>query len=84
MHSLFYGSCLDILPDFDPATVNLIIADLPYGITPLSWDEPIPLAPYGLKCGGSSIPEASSPYMLTFGSLPPFWPLPRKDGFVTI
>ncbi len=41
--SLFRGDCLDVLPQLPAASVDLILADLPYGTTACTWDCPIPL-----------------------------------------
>lgn len=37
------GDCLDIMPRLPPACANLILCDLPYGVTACSWDKRIPL-----------------------------------------
>lgn len=38
---IYYGDCRDILPHLDP--VDLVLTDLPYGMTANSWDKEIPL-----------------------------------------
>jgi site-specific DNA-methyltransferase (adenine-specific) len=43
VNSLFLGNCLEILPKIPEGSVNLILSDLPYGITRNSWDLVIPL-----------------------------------------
>lgn len=40
---LFHGNCLDIMPSIAPNSVDMILADPPYGITALSWDAVIPI-----------------------------------------
>lgn len=42
---LMCGDCLDIMPSLPDRSINAIIADLPYSLTALEWDRPIPLAP---------------------------------------
>ncbi len=42
---LFEGDCLEILPCFPDASIDLILCDLPYGSTQNKWDSIIPLAP---------------------------------------
>lgn len=42
---LFNGDCLEIMPTLQPQSVDLIIADLPYGTTECSWDSIIPFEP---------------------------------------
>lgn len=43
--SLHLGDCLDILPFVPDQSIDLILADLPYGATRCSWDTIIPLQP---------------------------------------
>lgn len=40
--TLFHGDCLDIMPLMPDKSVQLILADLPYGTTACSWDIIIP------------------------------------------
>ena len=42
---LLCGDCMDVMPTLPDRSVNAIIADLPYSLTALEWDQPIPLAP---------------------------------------
>jgi site-specific DNA-methyltransferase (adenine-specific) len=37
------GDCLDVLPTFPSRQINLVLSDLPYGITSCTWDSVIPL-----------------------------------------
>lgn len=41
MISLFNGDCLEILREIDDESVDLILTDPPYGVTPCSWDKVI-------------------------------------------
>ena len=41
--ALFQGDCLDIMPLIPDKSVQLILADLPYGVTKNKWDSIIPL-----------------------------------------
>lgn len=43
MVELFNNDCLDILPQITENSVDLILCDLPYGITKNMWDSQIPL-----------------------------------------
>ena len=58
MFKLYQGDCMEILKLLPDKSVNTIICDLPFGITPNPWDIPLPLpelwvqynrilAPYG-------------------------------------
>ena len=42
---LLQGDCLRLLPDVPTGSVDMVLADLPYGITCNAWDTPIPLRP---------------------------------------
>lgn len=44
-HRLIHGDCLQVLPTLPAASVDLVVADLPYGVTANRWDCAIPLAP---------------------------------------
>lgn len=40
---LHHGDCLDIMKSISDGSVDLILADLPYGVTRCEWDKPISL-----------------------------------------
>lgn len=42
---LFNGDCLNVLKNFPSHSIDLIIADPPYGITKCTWDKVIPYEP---------------------------------------
>lgn len=42
---LFRGDCLDVMPRIMSGSVDLILADLPYGTTQCAWDSMVPLEP---------------------------------------
>lgn len=42
---LFHGDCLEVMRGLPDGSVDLILSDLPYGMTDCDWDDPIPLAP---------------------------------------
>lgn len=39
------GDCLELMKDISDKSIDLILCDLPYGITCLEWDKPIPFKP---------------------------------------
>ena len=41
--ALFNADCMDILPLIPDKSVQLILADLPYGTTSIDWDNIIPI-----------------------------------------
>jgi site-specific DNA-methyltransferase (adenine-specific) len=45
MIDLRHGDCLELMAGVPAGSVDLILADLPYGSTDLAWDSVIPLAP---------------------------------------
>ena len=45
MVNIYKGDCLEILPTIDDSSVDMIMADLPYGTTACKWDSIIPLEP---------------------------------------
>ena len=42
---LFKGDCLELMKQLEDETIDMILADLPYGMTANKWDSVIPLAP---------------------------------------
>lgn len=42
MIKLYCGDCLDIMPQIEDKSINLILCDLPYGTTKCKWDVIIP------------------------------------------
>lgn len=45
MYDIKNGDCLDLMKDIPDKSIDLILCDLPYGITRLEWDKPIPFEP---------------------------------------
>jgi site-specific DNA-methyltransferase (adenine-specific) len=43
--TLLQGDCLDLMSSLPAISIDLILADLPYGTTHLDWDRPIPFEP---------------------------------------
>lgn len=41
--NLYFGDCLRIMDDFYDSSVNMILCDLPYGVTKNKWDSQLPL-----------------------------------------
>lgn len=44
-YKLYQGNCLDIMKDIPDKSVDMILCDLPYGISNCSWDNIIPFEP---------------------------------------
>lgn len=66
--TLFEGDCLEVMPTIEAGSVDLILADLPYGVTACKWDVIIPFdrlwSEYErlLKPAGTVILTASQPF----------------------
>lgn len=45
MVELCHGDCMEVMRHLPDRSVNLILCDLPYGITSLKWDKPLALQP---------------------------------------
>ena len=43
MFNLFQGDCFDHLPNIPDGSVDMILADIPYGTTACKWDSVLPL-----------------------------------------
>lgn len=67
-HTLMFGNCLELMRDLPDASVDLVLCDLPYGITACKWDAVIPLdqlwAQYHriAKPGAAIVLTASQPF----------------------
>ena len=42
-YKLYHGDCLEVMKNIEDGSVDLVLCDLPYGITRNSWDSEIPL-----------------------------------------
>ena len=45
MNKIFLGDCLEVLPGLEKSSINLVLSDLPYGIT----QKPLALMEYLVK-----------------------------------
>lgn len=43
MKQLYLADCFDVMPDLQDGSVDLVLADLPYGTTQCAWDSVLPL-----------------------------------------
>ena len=68
---LLQGDCLDLLPTIPDQSVDMILADPPYGTTACKWDSIIPLEPMWeqlkrvIKKNGAIVMTASQPFTTT-------------------
>lgn len=62
------GDCLEVMKSIDDATIDMVLCDMPYGITGCKWDTPIDLehlwAHYKriIKPGGAIVLTATMPF----------------------
>lgn len=70
--TLLDGDCLDVMPTLPEQSVDMILADLPYGTTNCAWDSVIPLAPlwaeYRRVCRGPVVLFAQTPFDKVLGA----------------
>lgn len=69
---LFHGDCFDVLPTLDAQSIDMVLADLPYGTTQCAWDTELPLADlwshYRRVCRGPVVLFAQTPFDKVLGS----------------
>src|SRR4051812_8639320 len=79
MIELHHGDCLTVMGDIAPVSVDLILADLPYGTTACKWDTVIPFAPLWecyrrvIKPNGAIVLTASQPFTSALVMSNPKW-----------
>lgn len=67
-NQILHGDCLELMGDIPDGSVDMILCDLPYGITACSWDSVIPLEPLWkhykrvIKKNGAIVLTASQPF----------------------
>ena len=65
---LLHGDCLELMKDIPDKSVDMILCDLPYGMTANKWDTIIPLEPLWeqykrvIKDNGAIVLTASQPF----------------------
>jgi len=68
---LLQGDCLDLMSDIPDGSVDMVMADPPYGTTACKWDSVIPLEPMWehlkrvIKKNGAIVMTASQPFTTT-------------------
>lgn len=66
------GDCMKLLPKLDAGSVDLVLADLPYGTTQCRWDSPLPLdqlwAEYRRICRGTVVLFSQAPFDKILGA----------------
>lgn len=68
INSVHQGDCLELMKDIPDGSVDMILADLPYGTTACKWDSVIPFEPLWeqykriIKPNGAIVLTASQPF----------------------
>ena len=68
INTLYQGDCLEVMQAIDAASVDMILCDLPYGITACKWDIVIPFEPLWeqykriIKPHGAIVLTANQPF----------------------
>jgi site-specific DNA-methyltransferase (adenine-specific) len=71
IYMLLNGDCLELLPDIESGSIDMILTDPPYGTTACKWDSIIPLEPMWaelkriIKPNGAIVMTASQPFTTT-------------------
>ena len=89
------GDCLELMKDIHDESIDMILCDLPYGITPCKWDTVIPFEPLWaaykrvIKPNGAIVLTASQPFTsaLVMSNVKMFkycwvWEKPTKTNFL--
>ena len=68
LNKIYLGDCLELMPQIETATIDMILCDLPYGITQNKWDTVIPFDKLWIeyeriiKPNGAIVLTASQPF----------------------
>lgn len=69
---IHFGDCFDIMPTLPAQSVDMVLADLPYGTTQCAWDSELPLEPlwkeYRRICRGAVVLFAQTPFDKVLGA----------------
>lgn len=74
MSDLQFGDCLNLMGDIDGGSVDLVMADMPYGTTACKWDSVIPLEQVWqhlkriIKPNGAIVLTAQTPFDKVLGA----------------
>ncbi len=96
-NKIIQGDCLEVMKDIPDKSIDMILADLPYGTTACKWDTIIPFEPLWeqykriIKDNGAIVLTASQPFTskLVMSNLKMFkyewvWEKTQPTGFQTV
>jgi site-specific DNA-methyltransferase (adenine-specific) len=80
VNKIYLGDCLELMPNIEDKSIDMILCDLPYGTTACSWDVVIPFEPLWksykriIKDNGAIVLTGSQPFtsMLVMSNLEMF------------
>jgi len=94
MWTLYEGDCLDVMPQLQDKSIDMILCDLPYGTTACKWDTVIPFEPLWqqykrlIKPNGAIVLTASQPFTSALVMSNPKWfryeVIWEKDNFTNL
>lgn len=67
-NKIYLGDCLEVMKEIDDKSIDMILCDLPYGVTACKWDAVIPFEPLWeqyeriIKDNGAIVLTASQPF----------------------
>lgn len=59
MNKVFCGDCIETMRGLAPASVDMVLADVPYGQTQNAWDQPVPFEPMWAELRRVTKPSAA-------------------------
>lgn len=69
---IIFGDCFDVMPTLQDQSVDMVLADLPYGTTQCAWDSELALEPlwkeYRRICRGAVVLFAQTPFDKVLGA----------------
>ena len=97
LNKVYQGDCLEVMKDIPDKSIDMILADLPYGTTACKWDTIIPFEPLWeqykriIKDNGAIVLTASQPFTsaLVMSNIKIFrycwyWDKVRGSNFATV
>lgn len=79
LNKIIYGDCLEVMGDIPDGSIDMILCDLPYGITACKWDSVIPFEPLWahykriIKSNGAIVLFGSQPFTSALIMSNPKW-----------
>lgn len=58
-YKLYHGDCLEVMKGIADNSVDLILSDLPYGVTSCEWDKPLPFSGLWMHYNRIAKPDAA-------------------------